>query len=228
MEDYRNLQKFIDKYPDYSLSDTLTYNSYRTWQRSEVRTFNSVSVTEILWLIIDANLDIAKRFYSDKMQEAARYGTQIHNDLEQSILWDKQLDSNQEIHKQYRLACIKESIEPLTPEETFIIDIEGLPKVTWTIDLQANIHNVKWVIDFKTSNKNRNFISVKSKIQICSYLWLSKLEIWWLLYLNQKWYTLKMLTDDEIKYYTNIWLDLIEYTKELFSKWKVINLAKDL
>lgn len=224
--EYKYLNEFINKYKDYELLDKLVYNSYAVkWSRDTHRDYDSVSVSEILNLIEDCNLQMVTRFHWDKMKEAQRYGTQIHSDLEQNILWFKQLDKDQPIHKQYRLACIKENIVPKIPEEEFKLDIGIWIPLTWTIDLQALINDCKWLIDFKTSKGKRNFISVKSKLQICFYLKLSWLTKWWLLYLNQKWYTLMMLSEKDIKYYTLIVEDLIKYTQQLFRESRIINLA---
>ena len=220
------INEFINKYPDLILKEVLVYNSYWVeWSRDTFRERQSLSVTEVLSLLEDTNFEVSKRLYWDIMKEACEYWTQIHYDLEQYVLWKQKLDIKQPIHKQFKLALLKEDIEPKIAEQEFKVIIEWLPPVTATIDLQAEIKDIMWVIDYKTSRKDRNFISVKNKIQICAYIWFSWLDIWWLLYLNQKWYTFKMLTKEEIEFYTKVWLDLLEYSKYLFRTNQTINLA---
>lgn len=217
------LNNFIKKYW-YELRDTLTYNSYAVkWSRDTHREWDSISVTEILSLIIEPNFEIVKDIHSESIEKACSYGTNIHNTLEEYVLWHIELP-NENIYRQFKLSIIKERIKPIIPEEMFALNIDWLPPITGTIDLQADIKWVKNIIDYKTSRKNRNFITIKHLLQICFYIKLSWIQKWWLLYLNKKWYKLKLFSDKEIEEWLNIVSDLIEYTKHLYNTWMVINL----
>ena len=217
----KKTKAFIKKYW-YWLWDILTYNSYRVkWRRDEVRDYDSISVTEILWLLIDSNMEFCKSFYKKELEEACEYWTKSHHAIEQYIKTGKK---EHQLVTQYSLAEIQLWLKPLHTEKTYLLNVEGLPPISGTIDLIANKDWQETIIDFKTSRKNRNFKSVKYYIQLWFYSLLSWKEKACLLYLNKKGYSYKELTKEELDYAKDIALELIEYSKELFKKWDVINL----
>ncbi len=215
------IKEFIDKYPDLKLLDTLTYNSYRTWKRNYTRDYDSISVSEILWLIEDSNLENVKRFYWDAMKQAAKAWTIFHKEIEDHIKLGK-LSTTQQF-KAYRLSCIKEWFTCLKSEINYSIPFNDIV-LTWEVDAEWIISEDSITLDWKTTRKKRAFKSVKQKIQIAFYMKLNSTKRWWLIYLTNWWYEFIELTKEEIIYYTNIVDDLIKYASDLYKKWKVINL----
>jgi len=217
----KNLEEFINKYKDYNLLDCLTYNSYRVkWSRDSYRTYDSISTTEMLWLIQDSNMEMVKRFYEDKMKQACSYGTEQHGKIEDYIKTWKISDTD--VFKNFRLFTIKHSVTEMVSEWEYSLSYKELPKLTWTIDCICNIVGDKYIIDWKTTKNKRSFMSVKHKLQIAMYSILSWINKWWVVYLNAKWYEFKEVED--LDYYKLIVRDLMEYTNELYSQGKVNNL----
>jgi len=215
-----NLKRFIDIYPDYSLSNCLTYNSYRTGSRSETRDWDSVSVTEILWLIVDTNMDMVKRFHSDKMQEACDYWTEQHKAIENYINNKEHLDT--EVFKHFKIFTIKHSVTEMQAELEYKITYWDLPTITGTIDCIWLIGSDKYIIDWKTSKWIRSFKSVKYNLQLAWYRWLARINKSAIVYLNKKWYEFSPSKDNE--YWDKIWLELLEYANWLYVAGKINNL----
>ncbi len=215
MKDKIWLLEFVKKY-NYGLSNILTYNSYRTWQRSEVRDYDSISITEVLQLIIDPNMEMVKRYYSDKMEEACEYWTWIHNDIDENIKWNKSKKDN--IHIQYRLALLKEWIKIEQSEKTYSKEFKSLPIITGTIDWLTKDS----IIDWKTSKTDRNFKSIKYQLQLAWYRWLSWYKKSMVVYLNNKKYSTKISSNTE--YWDELWLQLLVYANKLYELWQYNNL----
>jgi hypothetical protein len=211
----KELKEFISRY-EYWLHNILSYNSYRTWTRSEVRDYDSISITEVLGLIIDPTMEFCKRYYSDKMKEACEYWTWIHSDIEKNIKWWK--SKKEWIHIQYRLALLKEWINLIESEKLYSKNFKSLPVITGTIDWLTD----DTVIDFKTSRTDRNFKSVKYQLQLAWYRWLSWYSGSRILYLNWKKYSVK--DSEDMEYYDKVWLQLLEYSNKLYELWQINNL----
>jgi len=213
------MKDFIKKY-SYNLLDTLTYNSYRTWNRSETRDWDSVSITEILWLIEDPNMEMCKRFYSDKMKEACDFWTKQHKMIEEYII-SKQMWS-WEVFNHFMLFTIKYWVTKMKSELDYKVTYKWLPTVTGAIDCVCIINELKYLIDWKTSRRNRSFKSVKYNLQKAWYRWLSWIKYSWLVYLNKKWY--EFVESKDYDYWDRLWLELLEYANDLYIKWKFNNL----
>lgn len=219
MKSYTKLTQFIED-NWYELWHIVTYNSYRTWERSEVRDYDSISVTEMLNLIEDPTMNMVKSLHWDKLKEACVYWTSVHQSLEDYHRYWELEDTP--INIQFKKSLIENDINILEAEQVFSKEIWiGFP-LTATIDVIWTIDELKSVIDYKTSKKNRNFISVKYKIQIALYCILSWVDAWAILYLNQKWY--KLVQIEDIEYYKEIAYELIEYAIYCFNKWYTNNL----
>jgi len=218
-----NLNKFC-KDNWYNLLDEFTFNSYRTWDRSEIRDYDSVSVTEVLWLIEDPTINMVKSLHWDKLKQACDYGTFVHQSLEDyHRYWDLE---DTPINIQFKKALIENDINILEAEQTFSKDLSvGIP-LTATIDAISSIDCSNVLIDYKTSKKNRNFISIKYNIQIAFYSILSWIDRWAILYLNQKWY--KFIEVEDLEYYKKVATELLEYAESLFYRWWATNLATNL
>lgn len=111
--DYPTLDHFVVKH-NYQLLDFITYNSYRTGKRSEVRDFDSISVTEVLSVIRDPTIDFLTRFHEDKLKEAQDYGTRAHKGIENYINKVQPQDFNSgpnDIDIQFKLFLIKNKVE---------------------------------------------------------------------------------------------------------------------
>jgi len=218
------LKEFIERY-NFWLKDTLTYNSY--WvrgKRDSYRPWESISVSEILDLIIDDNFNFVKKYYKDELKQACEYWTKTHWELEK--YWNGWLLSkDNKLHVQVRLALIRDKIKIDKTEKIYSLQLEWIPIITGTIDVTWSIRDNEYIIDYKTSSKSRNYLRVQTKIQLAFYMHLSNIKNASWLYLNQKDYTLQELSEEEKIYFWNIVSDLIEYTKYLFSKWQIINLA---
>ena len=224
MKDFVHLNEFIAKHK-YELWEVLTYNSYGVkWARDSYRPWESISVSEMLWLIIDPWMHMAKTYYPIQFKEACDYGTKTHKEFE-NYNNGALLDSSKAIHVQKRLAMLKENIEPLLSEQTYSLQIWWIPIITWTVDVVCLFKGVTSILDYKTSKKKRNFFTVRNKLQGIFYEKLSWI-IWFVwLYLNQKDYTLQVMSDSDREYYGLIVDELLEYTVELFKKWKIKNLV---
>jgi len=222
----KHLTEFINKYKDYNLLNTLTYNSYRVeWRRNYTRDYDSVSTSEMLSLIEDCNLEMVKTFHWDKMKSAATYWTMIHKEIEDFINTKKPWTTEQ--FKHFRLFCLKEWVWSLRSEINHSIELyEWLP-LTWEVDAEWIIDSDSITLDWKTTRNVRAFISVKQKLQIRTYMMFNKTKRWWLVYLTSKWYKFIELTEEEIEYYWLIVSDLMEYTKWLLKEWRVNNLYKN-
>lgn len=215
------LKEFVWKF-NYKMKDKLTYNSYRTWKRNYKRNYDSVSVTEILWLIEDPNMEMVKEFYSLQMKQAAEYGTKKHWDLEKFFkkweIWNDKIDIN------FQRALIENEITIIESEKTYKKKYESLPTITWDIDNISKVKNELTIIDYKISKK-RNFKSKKYNLQLAWYRWLSWINQSAILYLNKEWYDFSV--SEDIEYYDKLWLELLAYANYLFEKWKVSNLCFD-
>ena len=217
-----NLINFVVKY-GYDLKDELTYNSYRTWKRSETRIFDSISITELLNLIEDKNMELVKRFNSDKMQEACDNWTKFHKWLEDYANWEKLETHNLNIN--FKTACIKYWIKNLIPEKDYSITYKELPLLTWKLDAICKIWKEWFVLDYKTSAGVRNFKSLKYNLQMAWYRYLSWRDKSALLYLNNKNYSFK--ETDNNNAYDIMFLELLEYANTLFINNKINNLYND-
>jgi hypothetical protein len=219
---YPNLKDFIRKY-NYTVKETLTYNSYRTGQRSETRLYDSISITELLWLIEDPNMEMVKRYYSDKMQEACDYWTKVHKELEDYSNW-KKLDPTM-ININFKIATIKYWLNHYESEWDYRMTISNLPVITGKIDRIVMKDSDKIIVDYKTSWWKRNFKSVKYNLQMAWYRILTWIKKSALLYLNKNTYCFKETKDNTD--YEIIFMELIEYANDLFNKWLINNLYKN-
>jgi len=213
------LNKFI-KDNWYYLNNTFSYNSYRTGERSEVRDYDSISVTELLWLIWDNSFEMVKSIYPDKLKKACLYWTEVHSNLEKyHITW---IIPSDPIYVHFKRSIIDNDITILEAEQTFSTPLKiGLP-LTATIDVIWMIWDYKFIIDYKTSKSVRNVKSSKYKIQIALYCILSWINYWAILYLNRKNYSLYKIYD--IEYYIKVAYELIEYATEVYNNWGAVNL----
>lgn len=217
------LNAFIEKH-NYELWEVLTYNSYWVeWLRDDYRPGESISISEILWLIIDPWMQFVKAYYEEEFEESCRYWTKTHWELEDNVNWKALLERDNKLHRQFKLALIKEDIVPRITERTYELKLEWLPVITWTLDVIWDIEDIEHLIDYKTWRKKRNFKSIKSQLQLSWYRKLSFIERSALLYLNQKWYDLVISKNKE--YYDNIFNDLLEYAIGLYKECKTINLV---
>lgn len=212
----KHLHEFIRK-NGYELGKVLEYNSYRTWERSETRDFDSLSVTELLKLIIDPNMNIINSIHSDKMQKAMYYGTQIHKELETYFYtWEL---PNEPIHLNFRKALIQKDINILEAEKDYELDIGIWMTFTAKLDTIVSIDSLTGPMDYKTSRKDRNFISMKYELQWQLYAYLAWYDHSWTLYLNNKNYKLVKNPDNHL-----VILELIEYARSLHEQWSINNL----
>lgn len=210
------MKEFIIRY-GYELWDTLEYNSYRTWERSEIRNYDSLSVTELLKLIIDPNMEMVKAIHSEKLQTACDYGTQIHKDLEQYFhTWEL---PRTPIHLNFRRALVEKDIKILEAEKTYKLDIGIWFPLTAMLDTKVKIGKQRWTMDYKCSRKDRNFITMKYELQWNFYAMMCWEKNAWNLYLNKKRYKLIKASDHHL-----VILDLIAYAKTLVEKWHTNNL----
>lgn len=215
------IQEFCDKW-NYDLSNELVYNSYRSWKRNYTRDYDSVSVTEILWLIEDSNIRMVKEFYEDKLIEAQKYGTKKHLDLE-NYSKDWILNNKDKIDINFKIFLIQKKITIKESEKTFKRNYKSLPIITGDIDNISLMNNEEIILDYKISKWERNFKSKKYNLQKAGYRWLSWIKQSWLLFLNQKKY--ELVISEDMEYYDTLWLDLLEYANYLFENNKIKNLA---
>lgn len=222
---YHKLNWFVNKYK-YNLLDSLTFNSYRTGQRSEVRDYDSISVTEILSLIEDPNMEMVKIYYSDKLKEAQKYGTTVHKQIEESIIWE-QLSGPVTLDRwpiaiQFKLFCMKNKVQDMQAEQMFSKQYKELPLVTGTIDAIALFKWVQSILDWKVTKWKRNFKSIKYHIQAAWYRWLTGIPQSMIVYLSPKDYSIS--TSEDIEYYDALWLELLDYADSLYINNKLNNL----
>lgn len=208
--------EFIQK-NGYELGNVLEYNSYRTGARSEIRNHDSISVTELLKLIIDPNMNMVESLFQTSLEEAKNYWTLVHLNLEK-YFHTKELP-DEKIYMNFRKALIQNDIELLESEKDYDLMI-GLPfPLTAKIDTIIKCWDKVGPMDYKASRKIRNFVSMKYQLQLELYKYLSNYDYSWNLYLNSKDYIFIETGEHRL-----VILDLIEYARQLYSQWRVKNL----
>jgi len=190
---FGQLKKFCSD-NGYELWIDLVYGRYGT---------DDISVTELLSIIEDPSFTYIKQNHWEKLQEACDRWHAVHEMLDKEKIDYKHKD----YYKRFREWKLLYSITIVDKEKTFYKEwIRG------TIDAITNL----WVVDYKTSIRKNE----KYKIQIAAYCRLSWLNNWYILYMNKK--KFEFIEVENLKYYTDIWLELLEYKETilLFNKNK--------
>ena len=199
---FGQLKLFCEK-NGYELDTDLVYGRYGD---------NNISVTELLSIIKDPSFEYVKANHSKAVEEACERWTAIHDMLESEhvVQWCRstKIDTTKtSYYKRFREWKLLYGIEILEKEKTYYKDwIRG------TVDAVTNLG----IVDYKTSKRQNE----KYKIQIAAYCWLSWLNDWRILYMDDKGFIFVEVHD--LKYYTDIWLELLEYKETiiLFNKNK--------
>ena len=162
---FKKLKQFCED-NKFELSDTLIHWRYGDW---------SISVTELLWLIVDPWFEYVKNNHTKKLQEACDRWNEVHDNAENhnSIVY-REIKKNNNIykyHKTFKQWKILHGVNILETEKTFVKQwIRG------TIDALTNI----WLVDYKSSRKH----NIKYFLQVAWYCWLSEENNWYILYMN--------------------------------------------
>lgn len=196
---YKKLREFcwVNKL---KLWDELNYWRYWDWL---------ISVTEMLSILVDPWFEFIKKNHSDKLKKACDKWTMIHEAIELDAKLDMRWAKNKEqqmVHdymKTYKSWKIIHMIDIEHKEKTYVKDW-----IRWTIDAISDWWHI---IDYKTSRRKNN----KYMLQIAAYCWLSWLESWSILYMNEEWFD--YIEVENIEYYIDIFKELIDYSKTILN-----------
>lgn len=195
---FRELINFCEK-NRFDLWETLIHGRYGDW---------SISVTELLSIIVDPWFEFVKANHPQKLKEACDRGTEIHSMLENSDTVEiistpsKKESAYYKYYKRFLEWKILSWVEILEKEKTFIKDW-----IRWTIDAITDL----WVVDYKSSRRK----NIKYFLQVAGYCWLSDNDKWYILYMNEKWFDFDEVED--LEYYKKIFLELLEYSKTILN-----------
>lgn len=186
----------------FELWTDLVYGRYGT---------DDISVTELLSIIEDPSFTYIKQNYWDKIQEACDRWHAVHEMLESEevhiVQWSRSwIDiTKTSYYKRFREWKLLYWIDIIDKEKTFYKDW-----IRWTVDAITNVG----VVDYKTSTRK----NPKYMIQIAAYCWLSWIDTWYILYMDEK--KFEFVEVENLKYYTELWIELLEYKKTilLFNK----------
>lgn len=190
-----NLQEFCSTY-NYKLATEIPKDWDRYW--------NSIpSVTTILWLLIDENFNMIKRYNSKSIKESVESWLQVHSDAELFFKpnnWTTECNLNViKFHSYYNVKIIW-------------AEVPYKKDITWKIDLVCDINWTTYNIDYKYAN----YKSIKYHLQMMWYKYLN----WYdgkLVYL--KWKKLEVIDIDNSLY--DIFIELKDYFLKLLNEWRI-------